>query len=67
MTTGEAFASDIRAANAPGDTHPAPFNIYGDHNNDPEAALPLSFVLIVVALVVVIAVHLRRPGVGNAL
>ncbi|MBE7162737.1 MAG: molybdate ABC transporter permease subunit [Williamsia herbipolensis] len=59
---GEFGATITFAGNAPGVTQTAPLKIYVDEINDPQQALPLSFVLIVVALVVVVAVHLRRPG-----
>ncbi|UEA61258.1 ABC transporter permease [Gordonia otitidis] len=57
---GEFGATITFAGNLPGTTQTAPLKIYLDSINDPEAALPLSLVLMAVALVVVIAVHLRR-------
>ncbi|MGZ8177479.1 ABC transporter permease [Williamsia sp. SKLECPSW1] len=64
---GEFGATITFAGNAPGVTQTAPLKIYVDEINDPQQALPLSFVLIVVALIVVVAVHLRRPGAQAAL
>lgn len=56
---GEFGATITFAGNLPGTTQTAPLKIYLDSINDPTQALPLAFVLMVVALVVVVAVHLR--------
>ncbi|MEE4022248.1 ABC transporter permease [Gordonia sp. PKS22-38] len=56
---GEFGATITFAGNLPGTTQTAPLKIYLDAINDPTAALPLALVLMVVALVVVVAVHLR--------
>ncbi|OBA38036.1 ABC transporter permease [Gordonia sp. 852002-51296_SCH5728562-b] len=62
---GEFGATITFAGNLPGTTQTAPLKIYLDSINDPIEALPLSLVLMVVALFVVVAVHLRRsPAVG---
>ena len=62
---GEFGATITFAGNLPGTTQTAPLKIYLDSINDPIEALPLSLVLMGVALVVVVAVHLRRtPAVG---
>lgn len=61
---GEFGATITFAGNLPGVTQTAPLKIYLDQLTDPEAALPLSFVLMVIALLVVLAVHFRRGGVG---
>ncbi|GAA1482008.1 ABC transporter permease [Gordonia sinesedis] len=61
---GEFGATITFAGNLPGTTQTAPLKIYLDSINDPLQALPLALVLMVVALVVVVAVHLRRGAVG---
>ncbi|MBR7559267.1 ABC transporter permease subunit, partial [Mycobacterium tuberculosis] len=48
---GEFGATITFAGNLPGTTQTAPLKIYLDSINDPQAALPLSLVLMVVALV----------------
>ncbi|MBT0567520.1 ABC transporter permease [Williamsia sp. CHRR-6] len=58
---GEFGATITFAGNAPGITQTAPLKIYVDEISDPQQALPLAFVLVAIALVVVIGVHLRRP------
>lgn len=57
---GEFGATITFAGNLPGTTQTAPLKIYLDSINDPRQALPLALVLMVIALVVVIAVHLRQ-------
>ncbi len=59
---GEFGATITFAGNLPGTTQTAPLRIYLDAINDPAQALPLALVLMVVALVVVVAVHLRPSG-----
>ncbi|MFW0783055.1 ABC transporter permease [Gordonia sp. CPCC 206044] len=60
---GEFGATITFAGNLPGTTQTAPLRIYLESINDPEQALPLALILMVVALVVVVGVHLRRdPG-----
>ncbi|MGW0035308.1 ABC transporter permease [Gordonia sp. NPDC003376] len=57
---GEFGATITFAGNLPGTTQTAPLKIYLDAISDPLAALPMSLVLIVIALVVVVGVHLRK-------
>lgn len=57
---GEFGATITFAGNLPGTTQTAPLKIYLDSINDPLQSLPLALVLMVIALVVVVAVHLRR-------
>lgn len=65
---GEFGATITFAGNAPGVTQTAPLAIYMAEIDDPQAAIPLSLVLVVVSLVVVVAVHTRRRrAVGTAL
>ncbi|MDL9935179.1 ABC transporter permease [Gordonia sp. ABSL1-1] len=59
---GEFGATITFAGNLPGTTQTAPLKIYLDSITDPEQALPLSVVLMCIALVVVVGVHLRGPG-----
>lgn len=61
---GEFGATITFAGNAPGITQTAPLAIYVAEIDDPQAAIPLSLVLVVVSLIVVVAVHARR-GVGR--
>jgi molybdate transport system permease protein len=56
---GEFGATITFAGNLQGVTQTAPLAIYVESISEPEQALPLSMVLVVVALLVVIAVHLR--------
>lgn len=60
---GEFGATITFAGNLPGTTQTAPLRIYLDAINDPAQALPLALVLMAVALVVVVAVHLRADRV----
>ncbi|MFT4127159.1 MAG: ABC transporter permease [Gordonia sp. (in: high G+C Gram-positive bacteria)] len=62
---GEFGATITFAGNLPGTTQTAPLKIYLDSINDPTAALPLSLVLMAVAMAVVVAVHLRRGPVAS--
>ena len=57
---GEFGATITFAGNLPGTTQTAPLKIYLDSINDPTQALPLSLVLMGVALLVVVGVHARR-------
>lgn len=59
---GEFGATITFAGNSPGVTQTAPLKIYVDEISDPQQALPLALVLVVLALIVVVTVHLRRPG-----
>ncbi len=63
---GEFGATITFAGNSPGVTQTAPLKIYVDEISDPQQALPLSLVLVVLALIVVFAVHLRRPAQRRA-
>ena len=56
---GEFGATITFAGNLQGVTQTAPLAIYVESISEPEQALPLSMVLVLVALLVVIAVHLR--------
>jgi molybdate transport system permease protein len=56
---GEFGATITFAGNLQGVTQTAPLAIYVESISEPEQALPLSVVLVVVALIVVVAVHLR--------
>ncbi len=56
---GEFGATITFAGNLQGVTQTAPLAIYVESISDPQQALPLSIVLVVVALLVVVAVHLR--------
>ncbi|ORM27833.1 ABC transporter permease [Williamsia sp. 1135] len=56
---GEFGATITFAGNLQGVTQTAPLAIYVESISEPEQALPLSIVLVVVALLVVIAVHVR--------
>jgi molybdate transport system permease protein len=56
---GEFGATITFAGNLQGVTQTAPLAIYVESISEPEQALPLSIVLVIVALLVVIAVHLR--------
>lgn len=60
---GEFGATITFAGNLPGTTQTAPLKIYLDSINDPDQALPLALVLMVIALVVVVAVHVRPARV----
>lgn len=60
---GEFGATITFAGNLSGTTQTAPLKIYIDAINDPQQALPLSLVLMVIALVVVVGVHLRPARV----
>ncbi|WP_419773322.1 ABC transporter permease [Gordonia alkanivorans] len=57
---GEFGATITFAGNAPGVTQTAPLAIYVSAIDDPQAAIPLSLVLVVISLVVVVGVHSRR-------
>ncbi|MFT4044167.1 MAG: ABC transporter permease [Gordonia sp. (in: high G+C Gram-positive bacteria)] len=57
---GEFGATITFAGNSPGRTQTAPLAIYLAQIDDPEQALPLSLVLVMVSLIVVVAVHGRR-------
>ncbi|NED60178.1 ABC transporter permease subunit, partial [Streptomyces sp. SID10244] len=61
---GEFGATITFAGNAPGITQTAPLAIYVAEIDDPQAAIPLSLVLVAISLIVVVAVHARR-GVGG--
>ena len=61
---GEFGATITFAGNRPGTTQTAPLKIYLDAINDPEQALPLALVLMVIAMAVVVAVHLRTRRVA---
>ncbi|WP_030175171.1 MULTISPECIES: ABC transporter permease [Actinomycetes] len=56
---GEFGATITFAGNLQGVTQTAPLAIYVESISEPEQALPLSVVLVVVALLVVVAVHVR--------
>jgi molybdate transport system permease protein len=56
---GEFGATITFAGNLQGVTQTAPLAIYVESISEPEQALPLAVVLVVVALLVVVAVHLR--------
>ena len=56
---GEFGATITFAGNLQGVTQTAPLAIYVESISQPEQALPLSVVLVVVALLVVVAVHVR--------
>ena len=64
---GEFGATITFAGNAPGITQTAPLAIYMAEIDDPQAAIPLSLVLVIVSLVVVVAVHARRRAGHEAL
>ncbi|KAF0968141.1 Sulfate transport system permease protein CysW [Gordonia sp. YY1] len=64
---GEFGATITFAGNAPGVTQTAPLAIYVSSVNDPQAAIPLSLILVVISLVVVVGVHSRRRRTGGAL
>ncbi len=64
---GEFGATITFAGNAPGVTQTAPLAIYVSAIDDPQAAIPLSLILVVVSLVVVVGVHSRRSRVGGGL
>ncbi|WP_076476195.1 ABC transporter permease [Williamsia sterculiae] len=64
---GEFGATITFAGNAPGVTQTAPLAIYVAQINDPQEALPLSLVSVVIALVVVVAVHSRQSSRSAAL
>ncbi|WP_055476429.1 ABC transporter permease [Gordonia sp. HS-NH1] len=57
---GEFGATITFAGNAPGVTQTAPLAIYVSAIDDPQAAIPLSLILVAVSLVVVVGVHSRR-------
>lgn len=57
---GEFGATITFAGNAPGVTQTAPLAIYVAAVDDPQAAVPLSLILVVISLVVVVGVHSRR-------
>ncbi|GAC66948.1 ABC transporter permease [Gordonia soli] len=59
---GEFGATVTFAGNAPGITQTAPLAIYVAEIDDPQAAIPLSLVLVAVSLIVVVAVHTRRSS-----
>ncbi|MBD0860555.1 molybdate ABC transporter permease subunit [Gordonia sp. zg691] len=63
---GEFGATITFAGNAPGVTQTAPLAIYVSAIDDPQAAIPLSLILVLISLVVVVGVHSRRRrgGVG---
>ncbi len=56
---GEFGATITFAGNSPGITQTAPLAIYVAQIDDPDAALPLSLILVVLSLVVVVGVHGR--------
>lgn len=62
---GEFGATITFAGNLSGTTQTAPLKIYIDSINNPTQALPLAVVLMVIALIVVVAVH-ARSGRGVA-
>ncbi|NMO03018.1 molybdate ABC transporter permease subunit [Gordonia sp. TBRC 11910] len=62
---GEFGATITFAGNAPGITQTAPLAIYTAEIDDPQAAIPLALVLVVVSLIVVVAVHVRRRDAGQ--
>ncbi|OUC77610.1 ABC transporter permease [Gordonia lacunae] len=64
---GEFGATITFAGNAPGVTQTAPLAIYVSAIDDPQAAIPLSLILVAVSLVVVVGVHSRRSRVGGGL
>ena len=64
---GEFGATITFAGNAPGVTQTAPLAIYVSAIDDPQAAIPLSLILVVVSLIVVVGVHSRRSRVGGGL
>lgn len=64
---GEFGATITFAGNLQGVTQTAPLAIYVESISDPQQALPLSIVLVVVALLVVVAVHLRDSKRTTAL
>ncbi|GAB18431.1 molybdate ABC transporter permease protein [Gordonia effusa NBRC 100432] len=57
---GEFGATITFAGNAPGTTQTAPLAIYMAEIDDPQSAIPLSLVLVLLSLIVVVAVHTRR-------
>ncbi|WP_439030542.1 ABC transporter permease [Gordonia terrae] len=57
---GEFGATITFAGNAPGITQTAPLAVYVSAIDDPQAAIPLSLILVLVSLVVVVGVHSRR-------
>nr|WP_083889006.1 ABC transporter permease [Gordonia sp. KTR9] len=57
---GEFGATITFAGNASGVTQTAPLAIYVSAIDDPQAAIPLSLILVAVSLVVVVGVHSRR-------
>ncbi|MEO9329336.1 ABC transporter permease [Gordonia aurantiaca] len=61
---GEFGATITFAGNAPGVTQTAPLAIYVAAIDDPQAAVPLSLILVVISLVVVVGVHSRRRRSG---
>ncbi len=61
---GEFGATITFAGNAPGVTQTAPLAIYVSAIDDPQAAIPLSLILVLVSLVVVVGVHSRRRRGG---
>ncbi|HMS75539.1 MAG: molybdate ABC transporter permease subunit [Gordonia sp.] len=62
---GEFGATITFAGNAPGVTRTAPLAIYVDAIDDPQRAIPMSIVLVLISLVVVVGVHSRRKAVGS--
>lgn len=63
---GEFGATITFAGNAPGVTQTAPLAIYVQAIDDPQAAIPLSsLILVAVSLVVVVGVHSRRSRAGT--
>lgn len=65
---GEFGATITFAGNAPGVTQTAPLAIYVASIDDPQAAIPLSLILVLLSLIVVVGVHSRRRrGVVGAL
>lgn len=63
---GEFGATITFAGNAPGVTQTAPLAIYVAQIDDPDQALPLSLVLVLISLAVVVAVHGRRGGAAGS-
>lgn len=56
---GEFGATITFAGNSPGITQTAPLAIYVAQIDDPDAALPLSLILVLISLIVVVGVHGR--------
>ncbi|MFZ2243112.1 MAG: ABC transporter permease [Gordonia amarae] len=61
---GEFGATITFAGNAPGITQTAPLAIYVAAIDDPQQAIPMSLVLVLISLIVVVGVHSRRGKVS---